>query len=109
MAMIPFVNYYIFGLGTNPNPTPPQPTTLTKDPCPKCRCTQYLYVDERLVCSSCRLPRNIAAATVKRFAQRDQNGSLLCQACNEPYPYADPNADGTFVCYGCRTQPSTIE
>jgi hypothetical protein len=36
------------------------------------------------------------------IAARDSSGSLLCTRCNEPYPYAEPNADGGFVCYGCR-------
>lgn len=33
--------------------------------------------------------------------QRDNNGSLLCSECKEPYPYADPPSDLAFVCRSC--------
>lgn len=35
-------------------------------------------------------------------AKRDGQGSLLCQSCCQPFPYAEPAADGSFKCYGCR-------
>jgi hypothetical protein len=37
-------------------------------------------------------------------AKRDNNGSLLCTTCTQPFPYAEPAEDGSFVCYGCRVE-----
>lgn len=37
-------------------------------------------------------------------AERDNNGSLLCQKCIGPYPYAEPKEDGTFICYDCSVE-----
>jgi hypothetical protein len=34
-------------------------------------------------------------------ANRDNNGSLLCSKCNEPFPYAEPDG-ASFTCYQCR-------
>lgn len=53
---------------------------------------------EVLHCASCNMTEVQARATPKR----DKNGSLLCQTCRDPYPYAEPNEDGSFHCYGCR-------
>lgn len=35
-------------------------------------------------------------------ARRDGNGSLMCDGCEQPFPYAEP-VDGKFTCYGCRS------
>lgn len=43
---------------------------------------------------------SLSAAVV--LARRDNNGSLLCTTCGEPYPYASPLPDGSFVCTPCK-------
>jgi hypothetical protein len=37
-----------------------------------------------------------------KLAHRDANGSLICTNCGEPYPYAEPAHDGSFVCSPCK-------
>ena len=36
-------------------------------------------------------------------AERDGNGSLICSCCGQPYPYAEPQANGGFTCRSCRS------
>jgi hypothetical protein len=45
---------------------------------------------------------NVQNLPRRRFtAKRDACGFLLCGECNQPSPYAEPNADGSFTCRGC--------
>jgi hypothetical protein len=46
-----------------------------------------------------------AAITPTLGHERDSNGSLICTgSCRKAYPYAEPPAEGQFVCYGCRVR-----
>lgn len=40
--------------------------------------------------------------TTRPLAKRDGQGSLLCQSCGEPFPYAEPDTHGQFKCHGCK-------
>jgi hypothetical protein len=83
-------------------PPPVPATTLTRDPCPACRCTSYVFKGLDLTCVGCDRTREHATRITTELAQRDGNGSLLCQQCKDPYPYAEPDAHGKFVCHSCK-------
>lgn len=97
MALMPFPFYYV------PPQPQPAPTVLERDPCPACKGTSYVFKNLTLVCNTCGRTPAHAERYIKSVAQRDGNGSLLCQKCNDPYPYAEPNEDGGFVCTSCKT------
>lgn len=44
------------------------------------------------------------AVVIVMPAKRDGNGSLICQgACGQPFPLAEPDAIGVFICRSCRS------
>lgn len=46
-----------------------------------------------------------ARSITYRTHPRASSGALICQGnCGELYPYAEPPADGPFVCRSCRTR-----
>jgi len=94
----PFYPTYVFGRQA------PDPglTTIKRDPCPACKGTDYVFKAHNLYCVGCDRTKEHAERLVRTTAQRDVNGSLLCQKCGEPYPFAEPDDQGGFVCYSCR-------
>lgn len=93
----------MFPYGFIPVPPDPQVTPVKQAPCPACGCESYVCRKGDFHCTGCDRVRAEAEIFVKRFAQRDANGSLLCQKCNNPYPYAEPDKAGRFVCTSCKT------
>jgi hypothetical protein len=80
-------------------------TSVKQDPCPHCAHSEYVVKNEQWVCLCCGLTRAEATAhgPKKLPAQRDGNGSLCCQKCGDPNPYAEPDVHGNFVCTSCKT------
>jgi len=95
--------YYTLSIVVASNAVAATQTTVQKEPCPRCRTSEYHYVQQVLRCVKCGDTREYAAYVVKMYAQRDGNGSLLCQGCNNPFPYAEPDANGQFKCFSCRS------
>lgn len=75
-------------------------TTFQGTPCLYCRSTEKRYLQEKKICASC-LRGEGDETSEAAAAVRDGNGSLLCQTCKDPFPYADVDDSGKFHCYGC--------
>lgn len=54
---------------------------------------------DELVCTKCDL--SSAEAAIAKPLKRDAKGWLMCQKCEEPSEYAEPE-QGKFVCGQCR-------
>lgn len=81
------------------------PTLLDQEPCPHCGNDKAVFQSGTKVCYGCRLTTTQAEAQgkIRGPAKRDGNGSLLCQKCGDPFPYAVPDDYGNFICKGCKT------
>lgn len=71
--------------------------------------TRKTFADGRSVCSVCRRTETQALEYKNLFAWRDDNGSLICRTCLEPFPYAEPDSNNQFHCYGCRREKQLKE
>jgi len=76
--------------------------TIPGDPCPWCSGKEYKIVSQEKFCAGCNLCHEDAVYRRENVARRDGNNSLLCQGCEQPFPYAEPDRNGRFRCFGCK-------
>lgn len=82
---------------------PAHVTTVRQEPCPLCRKTEFYFNEGVAVCTTCRVSRKVAEDVLAAGAIRDANGSLLCDSCKDPFPYATTDEYNRFVCRSCKS------